>query len=404
MPRCHAAVMPDTTLFRPNEEVIMNQAAVKLHTNDRSGHWLETVRQLAAGFAVRAREHDESNTFVAANYAELREHKLFSAGIPERLGGGGASYEELCAVVRELGRHCGSTALAFAMHTHPVATNVYKFLRGDETAGRTLRKLAADELVIAGTGANDWLESSGEAERVEGGCRVTARKRFVSGAPGAQVFVTSTTVVGPEGREVLHFAIPFGAEGVRIVETWRTIGMRGTGSHDVQLENVFVPEAAVVARRPAGAWHPMWNVVIPSALPLITSAYVGLADAAAALATEAARGKQAVLAPVVGEMVDTLTVAQLAVADMVRINANHDFAPTLETANEMLVRKAIAARAVKETVETAAEMVGGPGFFRGHDMERIVRDVRAMHFHPLPVRRQQLFSGRVALGVDPINP
>jgi hypothetical protein len=35
-------------------------------------------------------------------------------------------------------------------------------------------------------------------------------------------------------------------------------------------------------------------------------------------------------------------------------------------------------------------------------MERIVRDVRAMHFHPLPARRQRVFSGRIALGYDPV--
>jgi len=89
-------------------------------------------------------------------------------------------------------------------------------------------------------------------------------------------------------------------------------------------------------------------------------------------------------------------------ADMVRINDNHGFAPTLEAADAILARKAIAADAVKNTVELAAELVGGPGFFQGHAMERIVRDVRAMHFHPLPARRQRVFSGRIALGYDPV--
>jgi alkylation response protein AidB-like acyl-CoA dehydrogenase len=288
------------------------------------------------------------------------------------------------------------------MHTHPIAVNVYKHLRGDEVATKTLRKIADNELIIAGTGANDWLESSGEAERVEGGYRVSAHKRFVSGAPGAQVFVTSVSHAGPEGTEVLHFAIPFSSEGVRLVETWKALGMRGTGSHDVVLENVFVPEASIVARRPAGVWHPMWNVVLPTALPLITSVYVGLAEAAADLAISAAKHRQAELAPVVGEMLNSLTAAQLTLTDMVRLNDHHGFTPTLELANAILTRKTIAAEAIKKSVELAAELVGGPGFFQGHPMERIVRDVRAMHFHPLPARRQRIFSGRVALGYDPV--
>ena len=43
------------------------------------------------------------------------------------------------------------------------------------------------------------------------------------------------------------------------------------------------------------------------------------------------------------------------------------------------------------------------GTFAWHLCERIVRDVRAMHYHPLPFRRQQVFSGRMALGFDPVG-
>ncbi|MDX1488031.1 MAG: acyl-CoA dehydrogenase family protein, partial [Acidiferrobacterales bacterium] len=298
----------------------MNTTVLKLQAENTTRDWVEIARTLGQEFGKRAAGYDQSNKFAADNYRDLHEYRLFSAGIPSELGGGGATYEELCAFIRELGHHCGSTALAFAMHTHPVAVNVYKHLRGDKAATKTLRKLAANELIIAGTGANDWLESSGEAERVEGGYRVNAHKRFVSGAPGAQVFVTSVSHAGPEGREVLHFAIPFSSEGVRLVETWNALGMRATGSHDVVLENVFVPEASIVARRPAGVWHPMWNVILPTALPLIASVYVGLAEAAADLAISAAKHRQAELAPVVGKMINALTVAQLTLADMVRLN------------------------------------------------------------------------------------
>ena len=363
--------------------------------------WLGDARALAAVFGKRAVGYDETTTFVTENYRDLAENELFSAGIPVELGGGGATHEELCGIVRELGRRCGSTALAFAMHTHVLALNVFKYLRDDEGAARTLAKLAADELVIAGTGANDWLESSGTAERVEGGYRVTARKRFVSGCPGADILVTSAVHETGEGREVLHFSIPFANDGVRIIETWWTLGMRGTGSHDVALENAFVPDAAIAARRPAGEWHTVWEMVLPIALPLITAAYVGSAETAAELAVEAARRKPAE-AGTVGRMTNALAIARMALSEMTRINDNYRFTPSLSLTNTILTHKAIAAEAVAEVVDLAAELVGGPGFFRGHAIERILRDVRAMNFHPLPIRRQQVFSGRQALGLDPI--
>jgi acyl-CoA dehydrogenase len=381
----------------------MTLTALKQETNDRApGTWAETVEQLGEHFAARAAEHDRDGSFVTANYRDLRQHKLFSAAIPSDAGGGGASYQELADIVRRLGRHCGSTALAYAMHSHPVAVNVYKHLHGDAKATATLRKLAAGELVVAGTGANDWLDSSGEAVRVDGGYRVEGHKRFVSGVAGADVFVSSVRHQASDGVEVLHFATPIGADGVTVIPSWDALGMRSTGSHEVLLEGLFVPDAAIVARRPAGVWHPMWNVILPTALPLITAAYVGLAESAADLAITAARYRQAELAPVVGEMVTSLETARSVYADMLRDNGNHTFEPGTELADRTLVRKAIATDAIGKTVELAAELVGGPGFMRGHPMERIVRDVRAMHYHPLPARRQRVFTGRLALGLDPV--
>ena len=59
--------------------------------------------------------------------------------------------------------------------------------------------------------------------------------------------------------------------------------MRATGSHTVVLDDVFVPDAAVSLTRPADQWHPVWNIVLGAALPLIMSAYLGIADAAVEL-------------------------------------------------------------------------------------------------------------------------
>ncbi len=378
----------------------MNTAIPEMYAAESS--WTNLAHTLGARFAQRVADFDQNDAFVDENYRELGEHKFFSAGVPKELGGGGASYSQLCHIIRELGRHCGSTGLAFAMHTHPVAVNVFKYLHDDEKAKKTLTKIAANELVIAGTGANDWLDSSGEAQKVAGGYRVSAHKRFVSGGPGAQVFVSSAPCNGENGKEVLHFAIPFSSEGVTIGNNWRTLGMRGTGSNDVVLDKVFVPEEAIVARRPAGGWHPMWNVILPIAMPLIVSCYVGLAEAAVKHALQSAKGKP-YLAQSVGEMNNELIMAQLALDDMVRSTDGYRFTPQLDLSDAILTRKSLAARAVKATVERAAEIVGGPSFFQDHPIERIVRDIRALHFHPLPEKRQQLFSGRIALGLDPIS-
>jgi alkylation response protein AidB-like acyl-CoA dehydrogenase len=369
--------------------------------NDRQ-EWIQIAGQLAGEFGERAAAYDEEGSFVQENYSDLREYRLFSIGVPEELGGGGASHAEICEIIREFGRHCGSTGLSYAMHSHPLAVNVLKYRNGDEQAKAALQKIAANELVIAGTGANDWLASNGEAVETEGGYIVNAHKRFVSGGPGADLFVTSALFDGTDGQEVLHFSIPFSTDGVENHSNWDTHGMRGTGSNDVILKDVFVPYAAVVARRPAGVWHPMWDMILPIALPMIVSCYVGVAETAVDLATKSATNKPH-LAHVVGEMKNELTAAQIALEDMVRIANDYEFAPGVETTDAILTRKTIAARAVKAAIELATTVIGGPGFFKTHPMERIVRDIRAIQFHPLPEKHQQLFSGRIALGLDPVS-
>ena len=135
-------------------------------------------------FAARAAEHDSGDVFVAANYADLKAAKIFSAGVPGELGGGGASHAELCAMLRTLARHCPSTALALAMHTHQVATPAWRWRNDRAPVEAFLRRVASEELVLLSSGGSDWLPGSGKAEKVEGGYRVTARKVFTSGAPG----------------------------------------------------------------------------------------------------------------------------------------------------------------------------------------------------------------------------
>ncbi len=89
--------------------------------------WAALARELGPRFAARAAAHDASDTFVAENYRDLRERRVFSSGVPAELGGGGASHAELSAMLRVLGQYCGSTALALAMHTHQVAVTAWRW-------------------------------------------------------------------------------------------------------------------------------------------------------------------------------------------------------------------------------------------------------------------------------------
>ena len=96
--------------------------------------WVALARELGPGFAARAAALDANDSFPVDNYRELKEAGVFGAGVPAELGGGGASHRELCGMLRELGRHCGATALALSMHTHLVGTTVWLWRQGAPVA------------------------------------------------------------------------------------------------------------------------------------------------------------------------------------------------------------------------------------------------------------------------------
>ena len=211
-----------------------------------------TIATLGSSFEARAADHDAEGGFVSENYVSLKQHRAFSAMIPEELGGGGLSHSEMCHFIREMSHHCSSTALAFAMHQHLVAAAVWNYRRG-KPGEELLCRVVRGELVLVSTGATDWLSSTGVLQACERGFRFSGSKRFASGSPAGDLLITSGQYHDPEaGWQVLHFLLSLRAEGVRVENDWNTMGMRGTGSNTVTIENAFVPAQAITLRRPLG--------------------------------------------------------------------------------------------------------------------------------------------------------
>lgn len=367
-------------------------------------NWVEVAQKLAPEFLERAAAHDANDSFVSDNYARLKEMRVFSAGIPEELGGGGASHPELCDMLRAVARGCGSTALALSMHTHLIAGLMWRWRHNDRPMEPLFKRIAAEQLVLVSSGGSDWLEGSGKAEKVDGGFKVSGRKVFSSGSPSGQLFMTMAIYDDPQsGPTVLHVPVPMNA-GVQIVDTWHTLGMRATGSHDVIIEDVFIPDAAVAVRRPPGKWHRFFDIISVVVWPLIGSVYLGVAEAARDLAIESARRKRedSVTQMLVGEMDTQLAAAQLAISGMVGLANDYDFEPTLALSNRMYLYKNLASRACLATVDKAMETTGGAAFFRKHTLERLFRDIQGVRFHPWQEKRGYLFSGKIALGLDPV--
>jgi acyl-CoA dehydrogenase len=364
--------------------------------------WTALMTELGSDFSTRCAEHDANDSFVAENYAVLRERGAFAAGVPQELGGGGASHRELCAMIRELGHYCGSTALAFSMHTHLVGTLAYVWRSGNTAPEPLLKRVAAEKLVLISTGGSDWLMGSGTLEKVDGGYRMNGRKIFGSGVPAGDLLMTTGVFQDPEaGPTVIHFPLSLKAEGVNILDTWRTLGMRGTGSHDVQITNAFIPDAATKGvRRQAGKWHPFMHTAALAALPIFYAAYLGVAEKMKEIAIGLASRRKAdtLIQILAGELETEIVAAQVAHASMVDLAER--LKPGPEATVAMMCRRGVLVKALTRAAEKALELGGGAGFYRNAGLERCFRDLQAARYHPMPEKPQAQLAGRFVLGLD----
>ncbi len=366
--------------------------------------WIDKAERLGPELAEHAARHDEDGSFVRESYEALLEDGFFKALVPKELGGMGAGLGEICEFIRTLGNYCGSTALAYSMHSHLVAASVWKVRKG-QPGEKLLKKVAAENLVLVSTGAGDWLESNGSMTKVEGGYRYTSKKPFGSGSPMGNLMITSGRYEDPDsGPMVLHFPLSLDAEGVRRGDDWDTLGMRGTGSNTIDIQDAFIPEESIALKRPRGPWHPAFNVIATIALPILMSAYVGVAERASTLAIQQARRRRddVNVQYLAGELSNALFEVRALWRAHVDNAAEYDFAPTLERANQSVQAKTALANACIKTVQKAMELGGGGAFFRKAGIERLMRDVQAAPYHPLQEKRQHAFSGRIALELEPI--
>jgi alkylation response protein AidB-like acyl-CoA dehydrogenase len=300
-----------------------------------------------------------------------------------------------------MARACGSTALAFAMHTHQVAIPAWRWRHQKVTAVEgLLKRVAAERIVLMTSGGSDWVGGSGSATKVDGGYRIAARKIFASGAEIADVFMTGA-IVRPEGgpAQVIHFGLPTRAAGVSVLDTWHTMGMRGTGSQDIVIEDAFVPDAAVALSRDAGKWHPLFQIIATIAIPIIYAVYVGIAESARDIAVDLARGKpgRRHVVEAAGRMDTALRAAQLGHRWMVETAERN--APSAESVNEVMIGRAIVAENAIRTVDLAMEVAGGAAFYRKNALERRFRDVQGARYHPMQSGAQSEYAGAMALGL-----
>ena len=358
-------------------------------------------------FAPRAAAHDRDATFPFDDYADLRREGLLGLCIPERYGGLGANYETYCLVAEQIAQGNGSTALTFNMHclTMLMMGELADAMAMSAAARERHEKLRAAkyrEVIEQGVfygqphsepvehGETDTKLSMGgrrfgtTARKVDGGYVVTGKKFFVSLAGSAPYFATPAIRLGDEPwiERTLYLQVPKDAPGVTFPGEWDPMGMRGTVSKDMILQDVFVPDDGEVL--PPGLFGAMYNA-FPQLSPLTFCAtFLGLAQAAYDGATAYLTGEMpgspglhtdAVgKGPTVAEMLFALEAARALYYRAIS-EARVDSSP------EVVQR----ARAAFVTIQRTASLVtqeairvcGGRALLKRYPLERYARDARA---------------------------
>jgi len=209
-----------------------------------------------------------------------------------------------------------------------------------------------------------------------------------------------TGAISEEGgeRTVLHFGVPMNAPEVTVLDTWRTMGMRGTGSHDVQIDGLFIADDKIPLKRTAGEWHPAFHMIATIAFPLIYSVYLGVAESARDIAIGIAGMKPAShrTQSLAGRMETALAAARMARSLMIKAAERN--APSAETVNDVMIGRRLVEENAIRTVELAMELSGGVSFYRSAELERRFRDIQAARYHPLQKEVQAEYAGAMALG------
>jgi alkylation response protein AidB-like acyl-CoA dehydrogenase len=389
--------------------------------DERSVRLLERARTHAADFATRAERHDRDNSFPHENYAAMRESGYAHMTMPAKYGGEDVNLLELCACQEQLAQGCAGTAIGVNMHIFGVGCRMFDLERESaEVRARAepmMKSLADNKAILSGSFSETgvpgaYMLPQTTAKPTEGGWLINGRKAYNSNVPAADVVGALVRVEdgGSEPR-VAMLMLPKATKGIVChgEGSWDVIGLRASGSWDVEFQDVFVPDAMMPPIQPAntvfanmtsfGAWFGV----------TLSSVYLGVAQAAIDWTVRYLVERQP---PTEERPLSHMPGLQYQLAEMVALTETSR-ALVRSSAEDWMARtwsseesqrksglcKYVVTNNSLKAVGLAMDIAGGPGIFREMGLERLFRDARAGKAHP-PADMMALESiGKSELGI-----
>ncbi|MEH7145886.1 acyl-CoA dehydrogenase family protein [Priestia megaterium] len=352
----------------------------------------EKLLPLVEKFKKRAFKIDEEGTFPFKNIQELKEAGYTRLSLESKYGGDELRLYDFLLFQELIAQGDASTALSIGWHMgitmdlrekQPWNQQMLDFIFKEIEKGALINTAATEPKTGSPTRGG---KPETTAVKTKKGWQINGRKTFTTMSPVLNYFLVKASIEGEE--EIGLFLIPRETSGLSIEETWDMIAMRGTGSHDLVLENVDIEHDFLVERlggfkknEPSG-----WLLHIPAC-------YMGTAiaarDYAVAFAKEyspnSIEGTISELPNVqrlVGEMELELMQAR---HFMYSVASKWDeTSDRSASAGELAAVKHVVTNSACTVVDKAMRIVGARSLQRSNPLQRYYRDVRAgLHNPPM---------------------
>lgn len=362
-----------------------------LLNNDDLEHRLDILSEMAKNFARRAKEVDESSSFPYENMKELKQSGYTTLSIPKTYGGKEISLYELVRFQEVIAQGDGATALSIGWHMG-VVRNINEADWDESVKVEVYKQLVEGALInSAATEPQTGSPTRGGkpqtvATKKQDTWVINGHKSFTTMSPVLDYFLVTASIEG--SNDVGNFLIPKDSNGIQIEETWDSIALKGTGSHDVFFHDVIIPDRYFVEKVSKNKKINPWLLHIPAC-------YLGIAGAAQREAVQFANsyspnsinGTIATIPSVrtkVGEMELKMQVAKHFLYSVCK---KWDCADTDQQAillPELSAAKLFVTNTAIEVVDVAMRIVGARSLSAKSPLQRYYRDVRAgLHNPPM---------------------
>jgi alkylation response protein AidB-like acyl-CoA dehydrogenase len=335
--------------------------------------------------APRAHHVDETGEFPAATFRKMGEAGLMGIAVPEEYGGAGADSVSAALAVEEVARCCGSTALAYSAHMGLGCAPIALF--GDpEQKQRFLAPAARGEYMAA------FALTEPHAGSDAGATRTTARlegnewvingaKMWITNAPMAGHIIVTARTDREQGKHgISALIVPRGTPGLTFGKHEPKMGLRGSVSTAISLEDVRVPKENLLGERGRGFMQ--FLQVLDGGRIGIGAMAIGLAQAAYEAAKAYATEREAFGKPIGAYESVSNMIADMAVGlDAARLLVYR--AAWLKDqgrpySREAAIAKLYASEVGEKTCRDAIQVFGGYGYSQEFPVERMYRDQRLL--------------------------